>query len=95
MKLVMAILRDDFAPDVSGALTEIGLSVTRISSTGGFWRRGYVTLLAGVEDHDVDRTLETINAHAGPEMSPSLAPPGYPPRRATVWVINVDRFARF
>ena len=95
MKLVMAIVRDDFAPDVSGALTEGGLSVTRVSSTGGFWRRGYVTLLVGVEDADVDRTLEVINAHAGPEMSPDLAPPGHPPRRATVFVVNVDRFARY
>ncbi len=95
MKLVMAIVRDDFAPDVSGALTEAGLSVTRVSSTGGFWRRGYVTLLVGVDDEEVDRTLEVINAHAGPEMSTDLAPPEHPPHRATVFVINVARFARY
>ncbi len=95
MKLIIAILRDDFAGDVSSVLTEAGLSVTRIASTGGFWRRGYVTLLMGVEDADIDRALETINAHAGPEISPELAPPSHPPRRATVFVVNVDRFARY
>ena len=95
MKLIIAILRDDFAPAVSGALTQSGLSVTRISSTGGFWRRGYVTLLLGVEDADTERALETINAHAGPEISPDLAPPEHRPRRATIFVVNVDRFARY
>ena len=42
MKLILAIIRDDYAADVLAALTEEGLSATRISSTGGFWRRGGV-----------------------------------------------------
>lgn len=95
MKLLMAILRDDFGPDVNAALTESGYSVTRISSTGGFWRRGYVTLLVGVDDPEVDNALDIINAHAGPEVSPELAPPSHPPRRATVFVLDVARFARY
>jgi len=95
VKLLMAIIRDDFAPEVNAALTEEGFSVTRISSTGGFWRRGYVTLLIGVDDAQADRALEIVDANAGPEIDPSLAPPGHPPRRATVFVIDVSRFARY
>jgi uncharacterized protein YaaQ len=40
MKLVLAIIRDDFAADVTFALNSQGFSITRISTTGGFWRRG-------------------------------------------------------
>jgi uncharacterized protein YaaQ len=55
MKLVLAIVRDDFAADVTFALNNEGLSVTRISATGGFWRRGYVTLLIGVQENRLER----------------------------------------
>lgn len=95
MKLLMAIIRDDSAPDVSAALTEGGFSVTRVSSTGGFWRRGYVTFLLGVEEVDVDRALEIINANAGPEPNPDQAPATHPPHRATIFVLDVNRFARY
>jgi len=95
VKLLMAIVRDDYGSDVNSALTESGLSVTRISSTGGFWRRGYVTLLLGVEEHEVEQALEIINANAGPEVSADLAPPSHPPHRATIFVLDVDRFARY
>ena len=44
MKLILAIIRDDYAADVLAALTEEGYPL-RISSTGGFWRRGNVTLV--------------------------------------------------
>ncbi len=95
MKLLMAIIRDDFAPDVNAALTEQGFSVTRISSTGGFWRRGYVTLIIGVDEPQIEEALKLIDANAGPELDPSLAPPEHPPRRATVFVMDVARFARY
>lgn len=95
MKLAIAIVRDEFASDVNRALTEGGFSVTRISSTGGFWRRGYATLMIGVEDEDVDEALEIINRSAGPEPNASEAPPAHPPHRATIFVLNVVRFARY
>jgi len=95
MKLILAIIRDDYAADVLAALTEEGLSATRISSTGGFLRRGNVTLLIGVEDHAVDRTLDIINANAGPEISSAPGDDTHPPRRATVFVLNVSEFEHY
>lgn len=95
MKLLMAIIRDDFAADVTHALNEEGLSVTRVSSTGGFWRRGNVTLLVGLDESKIDRALEVINANAGPEYSPEMAQGPYPPHRATIFVLDVDRFAHY
>ncbi|MCD6519302.1 MAG: cyclic-di-AMP receptor [Anaerolineae bacterium] len=95
MKLLLAIVRDDFAADVTLALNAKGFSVTRISSTGGFWRRGNVTLLVGVDDDKASEALEIINAHAGPEVEPESAPSSHPPHRATIFVLNVDSFARY
>ncbi len=97
MKLIIAITRDDSAADVTAALNEQKLSVTRISSTGGFWRRGNVTLLVGVNENDVERALQIIDANAGPaiQTTPEAAQGPYPPHRATVFLINVDSFAHY
>ena len=96
MKLVLAIIRDDFAADVTFALNSQGFSITRISTTGGFWRRGNVTLLLGVDDEKVDQALDIINEHAGPNpAADAAAAAGHPPRRATIFVVNVDTFAHY
>ena len=95
MKLLLAIVRDDFAAEVIAGLTEGGLSVTRVSTTGGFWRRGNVTLLIGLDEAEVDRGLEIINAHAGPEVEPKLAPDAHRPCYATFFVLDVDAVARY
>jgi len=95
MKLLMGIVRDDFTPEVTAALNNEGFSVTRISTTGGFWRRGNVTLLVGVEDHEVDKALEVIDAHAGPEVEAKAASRSHPPHRATVFVLGVRAVERY
>ncbi|MBC7236443.1 MAG: cyclic-di-AMP receptor [Chloroflexi bacterium] len=95
MKLLLAIVRDDFAADVTFALNNQGFSVTRISSTGGFWRRGNVTLLIGVEDRRTDEALRVINEHAGPAAELGSAPKSHPPSRATIFVLDVDAVERY
>ena len=95
MKLLLAIVRDDFAADVTFALNNGGFSVTRVSSTGGFWRRGNVTLLIGVEDEQEDMALEIINKNAGPAIEASSAPAGHPPSRAIIFVLDVDAMERY
>ncbi len=96
MKLLMAIVWNDHAGDVVAALNEAGIGVTRISTSGGFWRRGNVTLMVAVEDAQIDQVLEIINSKAGPSVQVSEAAQSpYPPHRATVFVLNVDSFARY
>lgn len=95
MKLLLAIVRDDFAADVTFELNSKGFSVTRVSSTGGFWRRGNVTLLIGIEEQKVDEALEIINAHAGPAVDTTSAPATHPPSRATIFVMAIDSFDRY
>ena len=95
MKLLLAIVRDDYEADVTFALNSRGFSVTRISTTGGFWRRGNATLFVGVDDERIEEALETIDSHSGPEVDLSAAPESHPPSRATIFVLGVDSSARY
>lgn len=95
MKLLVAIVRDDYAADVSYALSSEGFSSTRISTTGGFWRRGNVTFLIGVESDQVEKALSIIDTNAGPEIEAKTASESHPPHRATVFVLGVDASARY
>jgi uncharacterized protein YaaQ len=95
MKLLLAIVRNDSAGDVVSALNERGFRVTRISTTGGFWRRGNVTLLVGVDDDQVDEALKLIDTHSGPSLEAEAPTGAHPPHRATIFVLGVSSFEHY
>lgn len=66
-RMVLAVLSNDDANTVQAALVEDEFRVTRINTTGGFLRRGNVTLLVGVAEREVEAVIEHIrtNASAG------------------------------
>ena len=84
MKLVIAILKDDDTETVVQALTAKDFRATRVASTGGFFHKGSTTLLAGVDDKQVDAAIEVIRQNT------KAAGPGE--KRATVFVVPVERF---
>ena len=62
-RLVVAVLSNDDANTVQAALVEDDFRVTRINTTGGFLRRGNVTLLVGVAEREVDAVIDHIRAN--------------------------------
>jgi uncharacterized protein YaaQ len=84
MKLMIAIVRDTDDSLVVERLTRQGYRVTRVASTGGFLRRGNVTLLIGVESHHVQPVLELLRE--------TCAPPETGQHRATVFVVDAPHF---
>jgi uncharacterized protein YaaQ len=84
MKLVLAIIRSIDAGPVIDALVTPGYRVTRIASTGGFLRRGNVTLLVGVEDEQVDDIIDIFRE--------SCSPPDPGQSRATFFVVDAPHF---
>lgn len=108
MKLIIAVVQGEDAQKTVVALTDKGISSTRISSTGGFLQQGNVTLLIGVEDAQVEEALQVIRANCHERSRyltpvPPLAEPGeffmaYPVEvqvgGATVWVVPVDSFEK-
>jgi len=84
MKLILAIVRDRDDANVTNQLVAKGHRVTRVASTGGFLRRGNVTLLIGAEAENVQPVMDTIReACAAPEAGQN---------RATVFVLNAAHF---
>lgn len=60
MKLIIAIVQDQDAPNLIGDLTEREFRVTKLASTGGFLKSGNTTLLIGVEEELVSEVIKII-----------------------------------
>lgn len=60
MKLIIAVVQDTDADDAIAALVEAGYRVTRVASTGGFFRQGNTTLLCGVDDEAVCHVVRLL-----------------------------------
>ncbi len=84
MKLIFAILKDDDVDTVVQALTSASFRVTRVASTGGFFRKGSTTLLIGVDDDQVQAAIEVLRENTTIEPNE--------PKRATVFVVPVSQF---
>ncbi len=84
MKLIIAIVRDSDDRQVLDALVARSYRVTRVASTGGFLRRGNVTLFVGVEPDQVQAVLDAVRD--------ACAPPGPGEHRATVFVVDAPHY---
>lgn len=60
MKLIIAIIQDDYINKIMRTLMENKVRATKLSSTGGFLKSGNTTLLIGVEETQVDEVVELI-----------------------------------
>ena len=84
MKLILAIVRDSDDRNVIDALITHNHRVTRVASTGGFLRRGNVTLMIGTEADQVQPVLDLIRD--------TCAAPDPGQHRATVFVVDMPHF---
>ncbi len=84
MKLLFIIVRDAECDRMTQTLIEGGYRVTRVASTGGFLRKGNVTLMCGVEDDKVKSVIERLREVAGPQDGSV--------HRATIFVVNMPYF---
>ena len=84
MKLMIVIVRDTDGDAVLQALVVQGYRVTRVASTGGFLRRGNVTLLIGVEAEKVEAVFEILRQ--------TCQPVDQEQHRATVFVVDMPYF---
>ncbi|QQY79870.1 uncharacterized protein YaaQ [Keratinibaculum paraultunense] len=60
MKLIIAVIQDEFSNKVVKALMDNKYRATKLSSTGGFLKSGNTTLLIGVKDDEVDEIIDII-----------------------------------
>ena len=106
-KLIVVITSDDEAEALIKKLIERGYPATKVSSTGGFLRRGNATIFSGVEAGDLENVLAIIRKEckARTEFIPAQALPFpesiYPAEPvqvrvggAIVFVLPVERFEK-
>jgi uncharacterized protein YaaQ len=106
-KLLIVIAADEDADRLLVRMMEAGHPVTKISSTGGFLRRGNATLLSGVEAGAVSTVLAMVRDECQPREEyvpvqalpfPGSLPPGQPLQvragGAIVFVVDVERFEK-
>jgi len=106
-KLLIVIAAAEDADRLLVKMMEADYPVTKISSTGGFLRRGNATLLSGVGADAVDTVLDMIRAECQPRAEyvpvqalpfPGSLPPGQPLQvragGAIVFVVDVERFEK-
>jgi uncharacterized protein YaaQ len=84
MKLMIVIVHDTDNDAVLQALLSQGFRVTRVASTGGFLRRGNVTLLIGVEAEKVENVFDILKQTTRPVEQEQ--------HRATVFVVDMPYF---
>ena len=65
MKLMYIIVRQDNETDVVNALIENNYMITKLSTSGGFLRRGNTTLLSCIQDNEVNKAIEIIKNECG------------------------------
>lgn len=108
MKLIVAVVHADDAPQLTKALSQAGYGVTHLKSAGGFLRRSNATVFAGVPERDVDRVVDIIRTRCRARTEqvsplPPVVEPGevympYPMEvevgGATIFVLPVDRFEK-
>jgi uncharacterized protein YaaQ len=108
LKLVVIIASDTDADKLMKKLVEQGYPATKISSTGGFLRKGNATILSGVESDEVDQVVAMVRLQcaARAEFVPVQTLPffgeGAVPQEpvevrvggAIVFVLDVERFEK-
>ena len=109
LKLVYAIVRNDNEDDVVSLLNQNHYSVTRLSTTGGFLKKGNTTLMIGVEDEKVEEVISLIKQECGQHQKLTVNMPyisgtamvNYATMPmtvevggATIFVINVDHYEK-
>ena len=103
MKLLLAIVNNDDSARAASALTEHGIFVTKLSTTGGFLMVGNTTLLIGTDDDKVECVKKILEKHCttrkqAPSPTESLGrglrrdslPTEVKVGGATVFVLNVE-----
>ena len=110
MKMILAIVQNEDAPELVEELNHQNFFVTKLASTGGYQKKGNTTLLTGVEDAKVEQVCGIIKQFAGKRRqmvftsSPSAGslanmstsvPVNMEVGGATIFILSVEEFEKF
>jgi uncharacterized protein YaaQ len=84
MKLIITVIRDVDDQPLTERLTREGFRFTRMASTGGFLRKGNVTLLIGLPEDKIEEVIEIFRQTCCPAEEGR--------KRATLFVVDAPLF---
>ncbi len=102
MKMIVAVVRDEYAASLADKLVQKGFGATKLASTGGFLRRGSSTFLIGVPAEQLEEALEVIRTTCPSRSSGTRTnaadrdglPGATEGSGATVFILNVPRMVK-
>ncbi len=109
MKLLIAIVQDEDSSRLLSKLMQIGLSATKLATTGGFLKAGNTTLLLGVEEERIQEAIHVIETVCKSRKQMTSAPSAltgiahgeyttYPVEvtvgGATLFILSIDQFLK-
>lgn len=65
MKLMFIIVREDNEADTVKALIKNDFRITKLSTSGGFLKRGNTTLFCCLQDDQVEKAIEIVKNECG------------------------------
>lgn len=90
MKLIIAIIQDEYINKVIKVLMDNKIRTTKLSSTGGFLKSGNTTLFIGVKENEVDRVVELIREQCK-SKNVKTENDEVTVRGANLFIIDIDR----
>lgn len=75
MKLTFIIVRQDNESDVMNALIKEGFQITKLSTSGGFLKKGNTTIMTCFEDNKLDKCIEIVKSECGKRQSITIDMP--------------------
>ncbi len=106
MKMVVAIVQEQDANEVTRSLRQSRVAHTSLRTRGGFLQRGSVMIMAGVDDSAVESVVDRIARHSHrrevmhrPDLG-SLHPDAYASPTtvsvggAVIFILDVDEFRK-
>ncbi len=105
-RLMAAVVQDQDAENAIQALTRLGLSITRLPSTGGFLGRRNTTLLVGLHEEQIQLAVRALNKSCRRRVEyvatplegspiPFPAPTPITVGGATIFALEVERYEEF
>lgn len=89
MKMIIAIVQDKYTDDLIDRFLDEDIYVTRLSSTGGFFKSGNSTLLLGCKEDELER-IDNIFKEITEEEEVHSEKGDFKISGATIFVVDLE-----
>ena len=89
MKMMIAIVQEKYTDGLIDRFLDEDIYVTRLSSTGGFFKSGNTTLLLGCKEDEIDRIYEIFKEETEAE-DVHMEEGDFKVSGATIFVVDLE-----